>query len=205
MDERVALRQEARREKVRQAARRVFAEHGYRATSMQDLARAAGMGKASLYHYFDSKEELLTELYEEVLRENVRAVEHILAAQQPAGAALRAVVVDRVVYTCRNRDLLNVFFEEEAELPARMRARLIRVRREYDDAILTIVEDGVRRGELRLTTTPRLFVNTLLGAANWVYKWYDPSGPMTPEQLGNDMSDILLGGVIARTEPAPAG
>jgi AcrR family transcriptional regulator len=205
MDERVALRQEARREKVRQAARRVFAEHGYRATSMQDLARAAGMGKASLYHYFDSKEELLTELYEEVLRENVRAVEHILAAQQPAGAALRAVVVDRVVYTCRNRDLLNVFFEEEAELPARMRARLIRVRREYDDAILAIVEDGVRRGELRLTTTPRVFVNTLLGAANWVYKWYDPSGPMTPEQLGNDMSDILLGGVIARTEPAPAG
>jgi AcrR family transcriptional regulator len=172
---------------------------------MQDLAAAAGMGKASLYHYFASKEELLTDLYEEVLRENVRAVEQIVATEQPAAAALRAVIVDRVQYTCENRDLLSVFFEEEAELPGRMRARLITVRREYDDAILAIVERGIARGELRLTTTTRVFVNTLLGAANWVYKWYDPKGPMTPAQLGADMADILLAGAIVACEPAPQG
>lgn len=204
MDERVALRQEARRQKVRQAALGVFAEHGYRATSMQDLAAAAGMGKASLYHYFASKEELLTDLYEEVLRENVRAVEQIAATEQPAVKALAAVIVDRVLYTCENRDLLSVFFEEETELPGRMRARLIRVRREYDDAILAIVERGVSDGELHIGTTPRVFVNTLLGAANWVYKWYDPKGPMSPAQLGADMAEILLGGATVVRDAAPA-
>ena len=197
MGERVALRQEARRQQVREVALRVFSERGYRATSMQDLAREAGMGKASLYHYFDSKEELLTDLYEEVIRDNVLAVLSIVGRQQSAAEALTDVIVDRVVYTCRNRQLLNVFFEEEAELTPRMRGRLVRARREYEDAILSIVERGMESGELRIDTTPRLFINTLLGAANWVYKWYDAKGPMTPEQIGPDMARILLGGATA--------
>jgi AcrR family transcriptional regulator len=198
MDERVALRQEARRRTVCEAALRVFSERGYRGTSMQDLAHEAGMGKASLYHYFNSKEEVLTELYEEVLNENVLSVLRIASQDRSAVEALTDVIVDRVVYTCRNRHLLNIFFEEEAELPTRMRARLIRVRREYDDAILGIVERGLSSGELELSTTPRLFVNTLLGAANWVYKWYDSRGSMSPERIGADMATILLAGAVRR-------
>ncbi|QEC46486.1 TetR/AcrR family transcriptional regulator [Baekduia soli] len=203
MDECTALRQEARREVVREAALRVFSRQGYRGTSMQDLAREAGMGKASLYHYFNSKQEVLTELYEEVLRENVRSALRIADADRSPVQALTDVVVDRVAYTCENRRLLNVFFEEEAELPTRMRARLIRVRREYDDAILAIVERGIARGEIVLATTPRVFVNTVLGAANWVYKWYDPRGPMSPEELGRDMAGVLLGGVVPAPVPSP--
>lgn len=197
MDERVALRQEARRQQVREIALRVFSERGYRATSMQDLAREAGMGKASLYHYFSSKEELLTELYEEVIRENVLAVLRIAGREGSAGEALTDVVVDRVAYTCRNRQLLNVFFEEEAELAPRMRGRLIRARREYEDAVMEIVRRGQQSGELVIHTRPRVFINTLLGAANWVYKWYDPHGSMTPEEIGRDMARILLAGAVA--------
>jgi TetR/AcrR family transcriptional regulator, cholesterol catabolism regulator len=198
VDDRIALRQEARREHVREAALRIFSERGYRATSMQNLARQAGMGKASLYHYFASKEELLTELYEEVLRENIVAMRRIAAERRSALEALTDVIVDRVGYTCRNRELLSVFFEEETELPARMRGRLVRARREYEDGILEIVERGRSAGEIVLSTPPRVFVNTVLGAANWAYKWYDPRGPLAPEQIGHDMARILLEGVIPR-------
>lgn len=199
MKEHVALRQEARRRQVRDAALRVFSERGYRATSMQDLADAVGMGKASLYHYVDSKEEVLTELYEEVLRDNVHEVRRIASRELTAVEALREVLVERVAYTCRNRELLNVFFEEEAELPDRQRARLIRVRHEYEDAVLEIVARGLEDSELVLGTTPRVFVNTVLGAANWAYKWFDPKGPLTPEELGADMAAVLLAGVLPRT------
>lgn len=197
MNERVALRQEARRTQVRLVALRVFSARGYRATSMQDIAREAQMGKASLYHYFTSKEELLTELYEEVIRDNVLAVVRIADREGSTVDALTEVIVDRVVYTCRNRQLLNVFFGEEAELPPRMRARLIGARREYEDGILQIVERGCAAGELAIDTTSTVFINTLLGAANWVYKWYDPRGPLTPEQIGRDMSRVLLAGAAA--------
>ncbi|MDX6627403.1 MAG: hypothetical protein QOE56_2392 [Solirubrobacterales bacterium] len=192
VDQRVALRQETRRREVMAAAVAVFSEHGYRAASMSDIAAKLGMGKASLYHYVASKEEVLIELYEEVLRENVIAARRIASAETTARDALAELIADRVAYTCRNRELLRVFFEEEAELPARRQSRLISVRHEYEQTLLDMVARGEAAGEFTLTTTPQIFVNTVLGAANWTYKWYQPQGPLTPEELGAQMASILL-------------
>lgn len=193
--ERVALRQEARRREVLAAATEVFSERGYRAASMTDIAARLGMGKASLYHYVGGKEEVLIELYEDVLRENVIAARRIASSERPALDALADLIADRVAYTCRNRDLLRVFFEEEAELPARHQARLIGVRNEYEQTLLETVARGEADGELSLPTTPAIFVNTLLGAANWTYKWYRPDGPLSPEELGAEIATALLAGL----------
>lgn len=195
MRERVALRQEARRREVLAAATEVFSERGYRAASMTDIAARLGMGKASLYHYVGSKEEVLIELYEDVLRENVIAARRIASSEGGALDALAELIADRVAYTCRNRDLLRVFFEEEAELPARHQARLIGVRKEYEQTLLETVARGEADGELSLPTTPAIFVNTLLGAANWTYKWYRADGPLSPEELGAEIAAALLAGL----------
>jgi AcrR family transcriptional regulator len=192
VDQRVALRQQARRREVMAAAVAVFSERGYRATSMSDIADRLGMGKASLYHYVGSKEEILVELYEDVLRENVIAARRIASSGETALDALAELIADRVAYTCRNRELLRVFFEEEAELPARQQSRLISVRHEYEQTLLEMVARGETAGEFMLTTTPQIFVNTVLGAANWTYKWFQPQGPLTPEELGAQMAKILL-------------
>jgi AcrR family transcriptional regulator len=192
MDQRVALRQQARRREVLDAAVEVFSERGYRAASMSDIAAKLGMGKASLYHYVGSKEEVLIELYEDVLRENVIAARRIAESERTALDALAELIADRVAYTCHNRDLLRVFFEEEAELPERQQSRLISVRHEYEQTLLDIVTRGEEAGEFSLPTNPRIFVNTLLGAANWTYKWFQPHGPLTPEELGAQMAAVLL-------------
>ena len=193
--ERVARRQQARRREVLAAATAVFSERGYRAASMSDIAAKLGMGKASLYHYVASKEEVLIELYEDVLRENVIAARRIAASQASAREALSELIVDRVAYTCRNRELLRVFFEEEAELPASRQSRLLSVRQEYEQTLLEMVARGEEAGEFSLATTPRIFVNTVLGAANWTYKWYQPEGPLAPEELGAEIAAIVLAGL----------
>jgi AcrR family transcriptional regulator len=195
LDQRVALRQEARRREVMAAATAVFSERGYRAASMNDIAAKMGMGKASLYHYVAGKEDVLIELYEDVLRENVIAAHRIAGSERTALDALAELITDRVAYTCRNRELLRIFFEEEAELPARQQSRLISVRHEYEQTLLEMVARGESGGEFTLTTTPRIFVNTVLGAANWVYKWYQPEGPLSPEELGAQIARVLLAGL----------
>jgi TetR/AcrR family transcriptional regulator len=192
VDQRVALRQEARRREVLAAAVAVFSERGYRAASMSDIARKLGMGKASLYYYVSSKEEVLIELYEDVLRESVLSARHIAGSERTALDALAEVITDRVAYTCRNRELLRVFFEEEAELPARHQARIITVRHEYEQTLLDLCARGEAAGEFTLPTRPPIFVNTILGAANWVYKWYRPQGDLSPEELGAQMAGMLL-------------
>ena len=195
VDQRVALRQEARRREVMAAATAVFSERGYRAASMNDIAVKIGMGKASLYHYVASKEDVLIELYEDVLRENVIAARRIAGSERTALDALAELIADRVAYTCRNRELLRIFFEEEVELPARQQSRLISVRHEYEQTLLEMVASGEAAGEFSLTTTPQIFVNTVLGAANWTYKWYQPQGPLSPEELGSQMAAVLLAGL----------
>jgi TetR/AcrR family transcriptional regulator, cholesterol catabolism regulator len=195
VDQRVVLRQEARRREVMEAAIAVFSERGYRAASMNDIATKMGMGKASLYHYVSSKEEVLIELYEDVLRENVIAARRIAGSERTALDALAELLADRVAYTCRNRELLRIFFEEEAELPARQQSRLISVRHEYEQTLLDMVARGEEAGEFTLPTTPQIFVNTVLGAANWVYKWYQPQGPLSPAELGSQIAGILLAGL----------
>jgi AcrR family transcriptional regulator len=185
---------------VLSAAIRVFAELGYRRASLRDLAEAVGLSKPALYHYFNTKEELLVELYRGVLSESIQAARAIAARDLPADVALREILIERVVYTCENRRLLRVFFEEEAELPGPMMEEVRRQRREYEDVLVELVEQGARQGLFVLRETPRILVNTMLGAANWVYKWYNPSGKMSPKQLGASIADYLLAGIRPQNE-----
>ncbi|HEX4106599.1 MAG TPA: TetR/AcrR family transcriptional regulator [Solirubrobacteraceae bacterium] len=194
-------RTEARRRQVLDAAVELFSECGYRATSMHGLAARVGLSKPALYHYVQSKERVLVELYEEVLHESVTAVHAIAASELDVAAALREVIVQRVAYTCEKRNLLRVFFEEEAELPRPMLRTVLRDRRAYEDALLALVARGVQEGVFVLPCTPRVFVNAVLGAANWVYKWYDPAGALSPRELGAQIADAMLAGLSSGVRP----
>lgn len=193
MSDRVQARQEARRRDLLAAAARLYAGRGYRATSMNDLAREIGLSKPALYHYVRSKEQLLSELYADVLLDNTSAVTRIVAAAPTPVAALRAVIVQRVVYTCENQALLTVFFQEESHLPPAELERVTAARQTYDEAVLAIVEQALAERALAITVPARIYVNTLIGAANWVYRWYDPAGRLGPQALGEEVATALLG------------
>jgi TetR/AcrR family transcriptional regulator, cholesterol catabolism regulator len=189
----IQRRQDVRRRQLLKAAATLFAEQGYRATSMNDLAGRVGLSKPALYHYTRSKEDLLVELYDEVLRASTDSVAAIEADTPRAIDALHAVLVERVRYTCEHQALLRVFFEEEAGLPSAALEDVLRSRRRYEDAVIAIVLRAVEEDELEIGATPRIYVNALLGAANWVYKWYDPAGRLGPRALGEEIAAALLG------------
>ena len=95
-----------RRAELFAAAVAVFAERGYRATSMRELAQAVGLSKSALYHYVRSKEELLVALYEDVLAQRLEEQSAVRSSGLPADEALRRILVDRFVHACANRQLL---------------------------------------------------------------------------------------------------
>lgn len=187
-----------RRKQVIAAAVMVFSAQGYRATSMRDLAAAVGLSKPSLYHYVRSKEDLLVELYENVIAEEIESVRRIETRALPPLEATREIVIERIIYTCENRRLLQIFFEEEAEIPHLLTQTVLRQKREYEDLIISLLERGVEDGSIHLATTPRIAVNTLLGAAHWVYKWYDPNGSKSAKAIAVDMTNLLLAGLGPR-------
>ena len=170
----------------------MFGRRGYRATSMNEIASGVGLSKPTLYHYFHNKEEILVRLYEEVMNDAVdNAVEVSRSLDEPL-EVLRRLLVYRVRTTCERQSLYKVFFEEEDELPPHLVATVLEQRRRYEGVyraqVQRFLDDHPDPPDIDVT----VFVNSCLGAANWVYKWFRPDGVQTPEQLGQQIATYAL-------------
>jgi AcrR family transcriptional regulator len=199
---RSTARADAQRERVLAAAVEIFSRRGFRGTSMNDIAAEVGLSKPTLYHYFRNKEELLVRIYSDVLDDNVRTAREIVAAASTPLAALRELLVARVVYSAENRSLLKVCFEEEGELPAALADELLERRRAFESIVrgaLTahLAEFPSAAPEMALTT----YVNMCLGAVNWTYKWFDPAGRQTARELAEEMAGALTAPLVPAAVP----
>jgi len=170
---------------------------------MWDLAREVNLSKPALYHYVTSKEALLVEIYEGVTVEGVESARRMLQRTDVTPVeAIRELLVERIAYTCDNRRLLQIFFEEESEIPADLMSTMRKQGRAYEDAFIELLNRAVRDGTVSFDTTPRIVVNTLLGAAHWTYKWYNPKAAKSSRQLAGELADLLLRGLLTREPPA---
>lgn len=180
------------RQRVLTGAADIFSRRGYRGTSMNEIAATVQLSKPTLYHYFHNKEEILIRLYEDVMEQSIKSARDIDTTIEEPLQALHDLIAYRVAFTCENQAIHKVFFEEEEELPLDLLRTVIEQRREFED----IMKAMVRRHLVSMQSPPELavtvYVNTCLGAANWVYKWFDPEGGMSPTQLGNQMAHLLL-------------
>lgn len=183
---------EERRAHVLAGAAEIFSRQGYRATSMTEIAAQVGLSKPTLYHYFRNKEELLVRLYEDVMTESLDNVTHIESTVEDPFEALRQVIAYRVRYTCENQAMHKVFFEEEEEMPAEMLVHIMKARREIENVMKGLVRRHLTETGRTISVSDSVFVNICLGAANWVYKWYNPDYPLGPVELGDDIARLVL-------------
>lgn len=186
-----------KREKLIEHAIEVFSARGYRATSMNDLADEVHLSKSTLYHYYRSKQDLLVAIYQRVMLENIAAAKRATQGNPSAANAIRKMLFDRVAYTCRNNRILQIFHQEEAELSKRLMSEVLASRRRYQAVMTDLLERGLAEGELKFDTTPMIVANALLGACNWSYKWYNPEGARSPEELANEVVDLLMKAIVA--------
>ncbi|WP_232668208.1 TetR/AcrR family transcriptional regulator [Pseudonocardia sp. TRM90224] len=185
-------RADTRRLGLLATAAEIFSKRGFRATSMKEIAAAVGMSKPTIYHYFTSKEELLVRLYSDVLDESLDAARATVAAAPTPLDAIRDLIASRVAYTCRNQALLKVCFEEEHELPAELAEQVLARRRAFEDFFGdALAAHLAAHPDVTLRMPGKIYVNMVLGAVNWCYKWYRPTGPSTPEELGRQMAASL--------------
>ena len=160
--------------------------------------QATGLQRGGLYHYIDSKEDLLIAAHErfiEPLLVNARA---IAAEGLPAEEALRrlahALMHDLAVY----QDQVTVFLHEWRAIRDTPEWSQVREgRREFELIAQSIVEQGEREGVFALRS-PRLTVLGFLGMFNYSYTWYSPQGRHSPEEIADHFVEIFLSGIRAR-------
>jgi AcrR family transcriptional regulator len=197
-----SVRQEAgatsRREEILTAAGTLFAESGYHATSVRDIAGRVGLQAASLYAHVQSKEELLFLIVDRVADEFVTAIVPIAAdTARPASVRLRAALHAHLGIVARNLATATVYFHDWRSCDPARRAAIVNKRDMYEAAWRSIVAEGIAAGELA-PCDPKSAALAWLSAANWFHAWYRPDGPLCPAALADRMADLLLEGLILR-------
>jgi TetR/AcrR family transcriptional regulator len=196
---RAAAAPDPRRIEILKSAAAAFRRRGYHGASVDQIARALRMTKGNLYYYFRDKEEILFVLHDwsvDLLLERLRAVQESGAG--PAEKLRRlihgfvAMIIDELHGTALTLDL-------EALSPARLR-RVIAKRDRFDRGLRDIVRQGMRQGVFA-PGDPKLVVFAVLGAVNWIPRWFDPRGPAGTEEVARAFSTLVLDGLAAR--PAP--
>src|SRR5512136_2787088 len=143
----MAQRKTAREEELLQAATRLFKEQGYRNTSMQDLADALGMQKASLYYYIKSKEDLLRRLLEHAFSLVQSRIDEIYAMDLSPTDKLRLALRNHAVTMMDNLNMVSVYLHEYRNLPPKRLKQVLGVRKHYEQVLMQIMLDGIACGE----------------------------------------------------------
>lgn len=174
------------------AAAKTFAERGYHATSMRDLARASGFSLAGMYHYVEQKQELLFQIQDRCFAQVIEGGREAVAGATDPEARLRAFIQHHVVFFAGHMDEMKVLAHEEDELTGTMRAQIRRRKKEYVGLLEELLADvpGTH-------ADPRISAYALFGMMNWIYTWYHPAGPTSPATLAEELASLFLDGYIA--------
>ncbi|MDX6503981.1 MAG: TetR/AcrR family transcriptional regulator, cholesterol catabolism regulator [Gaiellaceae bacterium] len=182
----------SRRDEVTRQAARLFAERGYHGTSLEDLAQALGIRKASVYAHVASKQELLYEAMRAgatAFHAGLDGVPEDVPAPERIRLALRAHL--RVV--AEQLDLATVFVSEWRYLEGERRDEIVAERRRYEERFRAYFREGRERGELRTDLDERVAALLALSAANWAFTWLHPGADV--DAVADGFHALLLDGM----------
>ncbi|SHG00724.1 transcriptional regulator, TetR family [Desulfacinum infernum DSM 9756] len=192
-----------KRELYRVAAR-LFKQKGYRATSMQDIANALGIQKASIYYYIRTKQDLLTAIGRAAMEMLLAEGERIAAEPLPPEEKLREILRSHVRLICENLDLFTVSLRELTPVNAGDHwGEVVALRDRYEALLRGILREGMETGAFR-RLDEKLVGFAFLGMVNWIIRWVDPAGERSPEEIASVWEDLFLGGLKAEGDGAAA-
>lgn len=194
------LEKNLRRQRLIDTAVELFHRHGYRTTTLDDLAQELGISKAALYHYVESKEELLFIIYNQALNSIFEETNRISAKDLPPDEKLRQIIINHIKnIIIKNLSLFFVFFTEENQLPEKYYRMVKEKKREYDRIIQGIIEEGISLG-LFEEEEPRLLVYAIVGMCNWLYKWYHPGVRYSADEIAENFIRIIERGLLRKKD-----
>src|SRR5262245_55999484 len=177
------------RELILSSAAQLFAQRGYSATSMNEVAEACGMSKPSLYHYFRDKYTLVVHIAEEHVARLETLVEEVEAQDLAAEPRLRTLIERFVAEYASAQNAHRVLTEDVKFLDDADRERIVAAQRRVVDGFARAVAE--LRPELQRASLATPLTMLLFGMINWMFTWLRPDGKLTYEVMAPIVADLF--------------
>ena len=184
-----------RKDQISEVAKVLFRENGFQATSMRDIANKLGIQASSIYSHIKSKDEILQNICFEMADEFFESINEVPQLGVFPDERLRLAIISHVQVITDNLNAAPVFLHEWRYLEGASLKKFKILRNEYEQVFEDIIQDGIDKQvfkELDIQLVTRMIFSSM----NWLHDWYKPSGKLSPEEIGEDLYELLLKGLL---------
>jgi AcrR family transcriptional regulator len=178
---------------ILKSAAKAFRKLGYHGATVEQIAAALHMKKGNLYYYYENKEEILFACHQYSLDGLLRLLDEVEASDLGPDEKLRRLVSAFVHLILDELHGTALFLDLEALSPPHLKAIIAR-RDRFDHGIRHVLEEGMATGAFA-KNDPKLLTFALMGAVNWIPRWYNPEGPATSQQIADLFADFFINGL----------
>lgn len=188
------------RVEILKSAAIAFRRLGYHGATVEQIAAALKMKKGNLYYYYRNKEEILLACHQYSLDRLLALLEEVERSDAAPDEKLHRLIVSFVHTILDELHGTALFLDLEA-LTSAHRKQVIARRDQFDHGMRRVIENGVRSGVFGKIDA-KLLSFAILGAVNWIPRWYQPDGPASSQDIADRFADYLVGG-LRRTVTQP--
>ena len=182
-----------RRVEILRAAAVCFHHRGYHGASVEEIAQAIDMTKGNLYYYFKDKEEILFFCHDYSLDLLLDLLARVRREVKAPDERLRRLIEAFVHMILDELHGTALTLDFEALSAPRLR-KVIRKRDRFDRGLREVLREGMA-ARVFAKGDPKLLTFAILGAVNWITRWFDPEGPATSDEIARTFADYLLNGL----------
>ncbi len=183
------------REKILLAAVQLFAEYGYHAAPLRDIARIAGIQAASIYYHYTSKQALLIEIMETYMQRLNANLERILREKNDPQQCLRAAIANHIRLHTSYKSEFFIIDTEIRALEGENRTRIISLRDRYEYLLQELLRDGMERGVFRQSDV-KVTSYAIIAMCTEVATWFRPNGRLSVQQVIDIYTQMITQGLL---------
>lgn len=188
------------RESILVAAIQLFAEYGYHAAPLRDIARIAGIQAASIYHHYPNKQALLVEIMETHMQLLVSSLERIVQTHDDPLQRLHAAIASHIRLHTSYKNEFFIIDTELRALEGENRSYIISLRKKYEALLQDILSDGMQRGIFRQSDA-KVSSYAVIAMCTEVATWFRSDGRLTVQQVITIYSQMITEGLLRQSEP----
>jgi len=186
--------------KIKRVAINLFYKKGYYATSMSHIAQGSKIQKASIYHHYPNKEEILVDIFQRTIEDLEKSLESHLKDVHGTENRMHAAIRSHIIFHIERQKEAIIADSELRVLTANNYKTFIRMRDNYERKFQKVIKEAIEEGIFKLSDY-KIVSYGILTMCTAVCSWFNNAGRLTKDEVANILADFIIRGLKGESKP----